>query len=189
MSHIRSICCFPSIFFFFNHTATTEIYTLSLHDALPICLVIGAALPYLIDWTLGSIIPLPLAPALYPGNLALAFAYGLMTALAFALWPLGRAHDVSVSALFRDEVEPERQRPRLSYMLATALMAAALAALAIMLAYDRRIAAIFVAAAAGVFITLRLVASLVMLIARRAPRSRSTILRLAIANIHRPGAL
>src|SRR5581483_8859891 len=25
-----------SMFFFFNHTATTEIYTLSLHDALPI---------------------------------------------------------------------------------------------------------------------------------------------------------
>src|SRR5476651_2881880 len=28
------IICF---FFFFNDTATTEIYTLSLHDALPIC--------------------------------------------------------------------------------------------------------------------------------------------------------
>src|SRR6476660_10205620 len=28
--------CF-SLFFFFNDTATTEIYTLSLHDALPIC--------------------------------------------------------------------------------------------------------------------------------------------------------
>src|SRR6476660_10497824 len=28
----------PSLFFFFfNDTATTEIYTLSLHDALPIC--------------------------------------------------------------------------------------------------------------------------------------------------------
>src|SRR5256885_11735109 len=26
-----------SSFFFFNDTATTEIYTLSLHDALPIC--------------------------------------------------------------------------------------------------------------------------------------------------------
>src|SRR5258705_10848171 len=26
-------------FFFFNDTATTEIYTLSLHDALPICLL------------------------------------------------------------------------------------------------------------------------------------------------------
>src|SRR6202451_4929319 len=28
-------CCY--CFFFFNDTATTEIYTLSLHDALPIC--------------------------------------------------------------------------------------------------------------------------------------------------------
>src|SRR5258706_3862055 len=35
MLHVS--CLF--IFFFFNDTATTEIYTLSLHDALPICLV------------------------------------------------------------------------------------------------------------------------------------------------------
>src|SRR5256885_5965168 len=32
-----------SSFFFFNDTATTEIYTLSLHDALPILLQRGAA--------------------------------------------------------------------------------------------------------------------------------------------------
>src|SRR2546422_3464816 len=30
------------LFFFFNDTATTEIYTLSLHDALPICRFISA---------------------------------------------------------------------------------------------------------------------------------------------------
>src|SRR2546430_17463362 len=30
-------CTNPFLFFFFNDTATTEIYTLSLHDALPIC--------------------------------------------------------------------------------------------------------------------------------------------------------
>src|SRR2546426_12455296 len=30
-------------FFFFNDTATTEIYTLSLHDALPICESTAAA--------------------------------------------------------------------------------------------------------------------------------------------------
>src|SRR3712207_8972404 len=29
--------CDDVLFFFFNDTATTEIYTLSLHDALPIC--------------------------------------------------------------------------------------------------------------------------------------------------------
>src|SRR3712207_7473601 len=32
-------------FFFFNDTATPEIYTLSLHDALPICRVAGRAEP------------------------------------------------------------------------------------------------------------------------------------------------
>src|SRR3712207_7281076 len=31
------VCCVCCFFFFFNDTATTEIYTLSLHDALPIC--------------------------------------------------------------------------------------------------------------------------------------------------------
>src|ERR1039457_979042 len=38
VSHMAYICLF-FFFFFFNDTATTEIYTLSLHDALPICLV------------------------------------------------------------------------------------------------------------------------------------------------------
>src|SRR5260370_4744516 len=33
------LLCLP--FFFFNDTATTEIYTLSLHDALPICPMAG----------------------------------------------------------------------------------------------------------------------------------------------------
>src|SRR5574337_1929689 len=32
-----SVILFLFFFFFFNDTATTEIYTLSLHDALPIC--------------------------------------------------------------------------------------------------------------------------------------------------------
>src|SRR2546430_6656650 len=31
------LCFHIFFFFFFNDTATTEIYTLSLHDALPIC--------------------------------------------------------------------------------------------------------------------------------------------------------
>src|SRR5258707_1449274 len=34
--------CIPLFFFFFNDTATTEIYTLSLHDALPIFLGLPA---------------------------------------------------------------------------------------------------------------------------------------------------
>src|SRR5476649_3042804 len=37
MSLQMSIYLLFACFFFFNDTATTEIYTLSLHDALPIC--------------------------------------------------------------------------------------------------------------------------------------------------------
>src|SRR2546422_10673316 len=39
---LQSLCT-PTIFFFFNDTATTEIYTLSLHDALPISSAMGCA--------------------------------------------------------------------------------------------------------------------------------------------------
>src|SRR2546430_15611294 len=36
MSLLKKISDYSLLFFFFNDTATTEIYTLSLHDALPI---------------------------------------------------------------------------------------------------------------------------------------------------------
>src|SRR5688572_31539935 len=36
MSSMLYLICYFIFFFFFNATATTEIYTLSLHDALPI---------------------------------------------------------------------------------------------------------------------------------------------------------
>ena len=152
-------------------------------------LTLGAMLPFGIAALFGAIIPLPIAPALHPGELALAAGYGLLTALAFALWPLGRAHDVPVSALFRDAIAPERRWPRRRYVLAAALVVATLATLAVMLTYDRRIAMIFVAAAAVVFVALQLVAVLLMAGARKLPHARMTALRLAIANIHRPGAL
>ena len=116
-------------------------------------------------------------------------ASGSSSLAAFALWPLGRAHDVPVSALFRDEVASDLRWPRRRYIVATVLLGCTLAVLAVELAYDRRIAAMFVAAAAAVFVLLRLVAALIILTARRLPRPRSPIVRLAIANIHRPGAL
>jgi len=150
---------------------------------------IGAGLPFAIVGVFGGIIPLPVAPAFYPGELLLSILYGLLTALAFALWPLGRAHDISVSMLFRDDIAGERRWPRRRYMIATGLIIAALAALAILAAYDRRLAAMFVVSAAVIFLALRLVAVLTMALARRLPRQRSTLMRLAVTNIYRPGAL
>jgi putative ABC transport system permease protein len=152
-------------------------------------LVVGGALPFAVAHVFGGMIPLPLAPALEAGQLGLALLYGLLTAVAFALWPLGRAHDTPAAALLRDEVAPARRWPRRRYVLATAAAVAALAGLAIFASYDRRVAVIFAASAAAVFLILRLVAALLMALARRVPRPRSTVLRLAITNIGRPGAL
>jgi putative ABC transport system permease protein len=152
-------------------------------------MALGAALPYAVHWSFGRIIPLPIEPAFHAGELAPAVLYGLLTALAFALWPLGRAHDVAVGALFRDAVAPLPRRPRAIYLVLTAAAVATLTALAVLLSYDRRVALVYVGTAAAVFLVLRLVAVLLMALARRAPRPRSPALRMAIANIHRPGAL
>jgi len=166
----------------------TEVMVLASIGAA-IGLALGAALPFGLAGVLRPLMPLPFAPAVHPLELVAALAYGLLTAAAFALWPLGRAHDVPVSALFRDEIAPDRRLPRARYVAAAALAALALTVLAVTAAYDRKIAAIFVVAALAVFLSLRLVAVALMALARRAPRPRSTMWRLAIANIHRPGAL
>jgi putative ABC transport system permease protein len=165
-----------------------EVLTLASIGVL-IGLMVGAALPFIVAAVFGAMIPLPLAPALYPVQLALAAAYGLLTAATFSLWPLGRAHDVPASALFRDEVAPQRRLPRPRYILAVAAAAAVLAVLAVAAAFDRKIAMIFIGAAVMVFALLRLIASLIMLVASQVPRPRVTVLRLAISNIFRPGAL
>ncbi|WP_027580846.1 ABC transporter permease [Bradyrhizobium sp. Ai1a-2] len=152
-------------------------------------LALGAALPFVIVGVFGKLLPLPVVPALHPDELALSFVYGLLTALAFGLWPLGRVHDVPVAALFRDTVASEWHRPRWSYLALMAAVIALLIAVAIGLSYDKRVAAVFVASSIAVFVLLRLIAAGLMALARRLPRSRITMVRLAVANIHRPGAL
>ncbi|SDT24834.1 ABC transporter permease [Bradyrhizobium canariense] len=152
-------------------------------------LAAGAALPFIIVGLFGKLLPLPVVPALHPGELLLSFVYGLLTALAFGLWPLGRVHDVPVAALFRETITGEGRRPRWRYLALMAVVIALLIAVAIGLAYDKRVAAVFVASSIVVFAVLRGIAAILMALARRLPRSRITMLRLAITNIYRPGAL
>lgn len=151
-------------------------------------LVLGALAPPVAGLLLADMLPVSALFAVFPGALALAALYGLLTALTFAVWPLGVAHAVRPTALFRDEVD-ERRGSQRAFAVATGLFALMLAGLAVAGAYDRSLAAIYVVAAAVVFLTLRLVASAIVALARRAPRSRFAALRMAVANIHRRGAL
>lgn len=156
---------------------------------IAIGLAVGALTPFIVEWGFGAILPLPFLASLQPAELLLAALYGFLVALTFGVWPLARAHDIPVSALFRDHVAERSGWPRRRYVVFTVLATAGLVALAITSAYDVRVGLFFVAAAGAVFLLLRLVAIGIMAAARRLPPIRSTELRLAIANIHRPGAL
>jgi putative ABC transport system permease protein len=152
-------------------------------------LALGAALPFAVDALFSAILPFPLAPSVFPGELGLGLVYGLLTALVFSIAPLGRAHDLPVSALFRDLVESPGKWPRLRYLLGTAVAALALAGLAVLESAEQRIAIIVVVATILGFVALRVVALGVMALARRAPHAGGVAWRMALANIHRPGAM
>jgi putative ABC transport system permease protein len=156
---------------------------------IAIGLVIGAAAPILAAQFLAQFLPVSTAPTLYPVALSLAVLFGVLTTLAFAIMPLGHAREVPPTALFREQGFEARRLPSWPYILLAAVFLAALAALAVVTAHDRFIAVVFIGAIAFAFVILRLVAAGIAWLARRSPRVNSPALRLAIGNIHRPGAL
>lgn len=151
-------------------------------------IAIGAVLPMIIAMAVEDILPIPIAFGLFPEPLLLATAFGLLTTLAFSLWPLGRAREIPASALFRDIVAPTRVWPRPVYLVSIAVTLGLLAGLAVMLSDDRRITLFYVAGAAGAFVLLALIARLLMAGARRIGRLKRPEFRLGLANLHRPGA-
>ncbi|UCI30734.1 ABC transporter permease [Mesorhizobium sp. B4-1-4] len=152
-------------------------------------LVLGALMPFVASAALQSVIPVPAQGGFYPGALAMAALFGLLVTLAFALLPLGRARDVPATALFREMGLEGRGFPHPIYVASAIGIALLLAVLAILFSGDRRIASIFVGATIFAFLVLRLVGGLVQWAARKSPRVRFVALRLAVGNIHRPGAL
>ena len=150
--------------------------------------VLGALAPLLAGGPLSKFLAIDIQFALFPVPLLLAALFGTLTALAFATWPLARAGDVAAASLFRSAVAPLAARPRLIYMVAGLAAAVSLAALAIATAQDRIFAAWFVAGAIGTLLAFQLAGHAIMAAARRIRGVRIPELRLALANLHRPGA-
>ncbi len=174
----------------------TSVVALALVEFLAVALLgaligatLGAAIPFLIDALFSDLIPIPLAPTVDWGVAALGLAYGLLTALAFALPPLARAHDLPVTTLIRDLAEERQGWPRLRYLAVACLAAAALIGLAVVTSPQRTIALGVAAATLAAFVVLRLVAFAITGLARRIPAARPVELRMALSAIHRPGSL
>ncbi|MBI1207999.1 MAG: FtsX-like permease family protein [Azospirillum sp.] len=155
--------------------------------AIALGLAAGAATPPLLAGLLGDLLPLPVRFGIFPQALALAAAFGLLTLSTFALWPLGRAREVPPGALFRDALSPVQAWPRRRYWLGTGLSACGLAGLAIASADDPLFAAVFVGAAVATLLLFRGAAWAAARSIRLFGRPRRPRLRLALANLLRPG--
>ncbi len=151
-------------------------------------IAIGAALP-LVGLTLfGNLLPVPASGGIYPGPLALAALYGVLTAGAFALWPLARAAQIPGAALFRDALLPEGTGVPAAIWAANAALVLLLVGLVVGTAVDRRFALWFCGSAAATLLLFRGGAALLLGVARRITLRRPVPLRLGIANLHRPAS-
>ena len=155
---------------------------------IAIGLVLGAAIPFVAAQSLQAILPIPARVTLYPGPLALAAVFGLLTATVFALWPLARAREVPAAHLFRALIAPARAWPRPVYLVATGALLAAIVALAVGTAASLELAVMFLGAIAAAFVVLRAAGLGIEALARASGGARSVLLRLAISNLHRPGS-
>lgn len=149
----------------------------------------GYAVPWLINTFFGDALPIRASLEVTPASLGLGVTYGLLVALLFTLWPLGRAELVSPSVLFRDEVSSGSGRPRLLIIGLTAAVAAVLVALAIYLSDSRLIAFYFCAGVTVIFIVFWALGTGVTWLARHVRRPRWPELALAVSNLGAPGGL
>ncbi|HEV2186081.1 MAG TPA: FtsX-like permease family protein, partial [Stellaceae bacterium] len=151
-------------------------------------LALGAAVPLAAAPFLARLVPVPLRLAIYPLPLAIAAASGALTVVLFSLLPLAAVGRVRPGALFRDRVERTRRALSRPALIGTAVAALGLAALVALSATDRGVALWYVAGAAAAFAVFRGAGALIVAGARRVGRPRRIVARLALANLHSPGA-
>ena len=145
----------------------------------------AAAAPILGEW-------LPVGGSLRVGPLLIAAGFGFLATLLYSLWPLAQAEVQQPQLLFRHDLAQARPRPRKRRLFAAAALVAALAALLVWSVPLPVVAAVFAAAAGLVVAAFLALGRLVALAARvcgRLPALQGRpLIRLALANLHRPGA-
>lgn len=145
----------------------------------------AAAAPILGEW-------LPVGGSLRVGPLLIAAGFGFLATLLFSLWPLAQAEVQRPQLLFRHDLAQARPLPRKRRLFAAAALVAALAALLVWSVPLPVVSAVFAAAVGLVVAAFLALGRLVAIAARvtgRLPALRGRpLIRLALANLHRPGA-
>jgi putative ABC transport system permease protein len=155
--------------------------------AVLIGLAIGAATPGAVAQLAAASLPVPPATGLQWGALAQAAYFGLAIALAFALWPLAEGAGMPAARLLRSLTE-KRARPDNTTLAIIAAAGISVLALVVLLADEQLFVMGFLAGAIGLIAVLWALAAGVKWLAARVPKPKGTLARLALANLHRPGA-
>jgi putative ABC transport system permease protein len=156
---------------------------------IAIGLALGIVAPLLVENFYGDLLPVRTGIQVSPASLGIAALYGMLVALIFALWPLGRVENVRAAVLFRDSIKAVGGWPRRSIIVATAVLVSLLFAIAVATSEPHRIA---VYIAAGLVVMLSVFGWLGGAIARlvkHVPRPASPELALALRNIAAPDGL
>jgi len=152
-------------------------------------LLLGVAITPLIARALEGLLPIPPGFTVDAFALAVAAAYGLLIALTFAAPPLLAARRVPAMPLLRARVTPVRRGWRLPiWVLPVGLGLGGIGALAVLTSPQPWLAGGFLGGAAAVFVALALIGQGLAWLAARLPRPKGAILRMALGNLHRPGA-
>jgi putative ABC transport system permease protein len=156
---------------------------------IAIGLVTGTFLPFIIASFYSASLPVQLDFGFYPAPLLLAASYGLLIALIFILWPLGRARQIRAAELLREEVGGMRRWPPRAFIAGSVVSAVVLVTMAVTLSQQPKIAAYALAAVAATFAIFAALGYGFQRLARMLPRPRRPELALALGNIGGPAAL
>jgi putative ABC transport system permease protein len=155
--------------------------------AIGLGLGIGAITPSLIVTVVGDVLPVQPGFRLQAQPLFASAAYGLLIAFMFSMPPLARARTQPVAMILRAQVTPQRILDNRTLLLVTA---AGLIMIMIILGTSQEpiFAASVLGACAIVLSILLGLGRSITALARRLPRPKRALLRLAVSNLHRPGA-
>ncbi len=162
--------------------------------AIALGLLLGVGITPLLARALEGLLPVPPGFTVDPDALAIAGAYGLLIALTFAAPPLLDARRVPAMALLRARVAPAGRGWRQFlfklplWVLPVGVGLSGIAALAVLTSPQPWLAAGFLGGAAAVFALLALIGRGLAWLAARLPRPRRPLARMALGNLHRPGA-
>lgn len=152
-------------------------------------LLLATAVPLLLTYIFRDLLPFELIIELQPLALLLAAIYGILVALLFIIWPLGRARNVKPLVLMRDEISELSRRPRLIDIVLTAMLALLLAGIAVLTSDSLMIALYFCAGLPALFVLFLAYSSILKRLFKKIPKPRIPELKLALANLSGPGTL